>query len=161
MDTLQNLTKSGTSTGVSLQNVNQQKTLTEQQERYVSYKAVNGVMVSVGDGMSKMSMQEFADAVGVTRQTLYDWQKAIPDFWERVKERRLAIGSRDQTTKVWHRVYLDALSGKEPQQRLWLGQFDEWKPPAQAHDVKIGGWADAINSARKRKDDPDVIDADQ
>ena len=63
-------------------------------------------------------------------------------------------------SKVWYRVYLDALNGKEPQQRLWLGQFDDWKPPAQAHDVKVTGWADAINQARQLKQVPNVTESD-
>lgn len=157
MDALQNLTKTENQNSSSQSpDVNPDELLTESKERFISFKAVGGISVEVGQSISKVSMQEFADSINVSRQTLYDWQNGgIPNFWERVKVRREAIMSRDMVANVWQRVYLDAMAGKEPQQRLILGKFDDWKPPAQAHDVKMTGWADIINSARKRNQIPE------
>ncbi len=133
------------------QNVSPVKVLSNAQEQFVSFKAVDGTIVNTGESVQKMTLTEFADYLGVTRVTLYRWQESIPNFWDRVKQRREAIGGRDMTSKVWNRVYVDALSGKVEQQKLWLGQFDGWKPPAQQNDVQITGLADLVNLARKRK----------
>lgn len=130
-----------------------QKPLTEAQESYISYKAVGGLGFKVGEPTSTISMQEFAEMVGFNRSTLWRWESSIPNFWERVKNRRQELIGRDMIANVWKRVYLDAMAGKEPQQRLILGQFADWKPPAQAHDIKMTGWADIINKARLRKGD--------
>lgn len=160
MDSQQKSTNDQTATENKLGSVDHEKLLTQQQEQFISYKAVGGISVEVGADTVRVTMTEFADSIGVDRTTLYLWQKTIPNFWQRVKERREAIGGRDMVANVWQRVYLDAMAGKAEQQKMFLGVFDDWKPPAQSHDVKMTGWADVINSARRRKEVPEgeVVD---
>lgn len=148
---LQNDTKTEDTTPLEGEIVTDDKVLTQAQEQYISYKAVGGLGVKTGEPLVKVSMHEFANMIGVSRMTLYRWEESIPNFWERVKNRRQELIGRDMISNVWNRVYLDAMAGKEPQQRLILGQFADWKPPAQAHDIKMTGWADVINKARQRK----------
>lgn len=135
------------------ENVTRHSVLTEAQQKYISYKSVAGLGVKSGEPTAKVSMQEFADSIGYSRRQLYRWEETIPNFWQLVKERRMAIMGRDMVANVWQRIYLDALAGKAEQQKIIVGAYDEWKPPAQSHDVKMSGWADVINKARLRKDE--------
>lgn len=151
METSQNVRDSVIITDQSTKNRAEDKKLPEAQNRYISYKAVAGLTVEVGGKARKISKQEFADLIGYNVRTLLRWEAHIPEFWKRVQERRQAICGRDMTANVWSRVYLDAMAGKIEQQKMWLGQFDSWKPPAQAHDIKLTSWADVINKARQRK----------
>jgi len=155
MDIPQTSTQSEPVLDVSPENVELNKPLEQKQEEFISFKAVSGLIVEVGEDIKSMNLTEFAKYVGVDRKTLYNWQKSIPNFWERVKQRRQAIFSRDRVSKVWSRVYLDAVSGKAEQQKLFLGQFADWKPPAQAHEVQMTGWGDVINQARRLKRETD------
>src|SRR5487761_1153704 len=99
MDTLQNVTKTENQNGSQKpDSVTLESDLTERQERYITYKAVGGLSVEIGQPSTKVSMQEFADSIGVSRKQLYVWQGSyeprehgIPNFWERVKNRRQAI----------------------------------------------------------------------
>ena len=89
------------------------------------------------------TMQAFADSIGKSRQTLYDWQKK-EGHWDRVKEAynslhaRKAIAVRDalyQRTQGVEVVHLE--KGKpiykelppDPKSiELWLKYEDKWQP---------------------------------
>ena len=163
MDNQQKSTNENPATDSAIGFVDESKLLTQQQEQFISYKAVGGMSVEVGGDTMRVTMTDFAKSIGVDRTTLYLWQKSIPNFWGRVKDRREAIMGRDMVANVWQRIYLDAMAGKADQQKMIVGTFDDWKPPAQAHDVKMTGWADVINNARRRKDVPEaeVIPVDE
>lgn len=136
--------------------------VTEVHRLYIDFVSVGGLITDDDGTMTVMSTQDFANKIGVERTTLYTWRKKIPNFWEKVRERRMKIGSQARTNKVWNGVYLRAAKGDAEQAKIWLSTFDDWRPPAQAHEVKVNhGLADLI-AAKQLQDSQNrkVIDAD-
>lgn len=137
--------------------------LSAQQQNVIDFYAVGG-LITEGDGsFKKMKLHEFADQLGITRQTIANWRNAIPDFWELVKKRRLELGSQTRLATVHNGLYLKAAAGVPEAVKLYLQIFDGWQPPSQAVQVDAGGGlADLLNIVRQKQlQQPDrkVIDA--
>lgn len=129
------------------------KLLAAQQEAYIAYCAVGGI-ITEEDGIlaKKMTTKEFAEKLGVDRTTLYLWQKSVPDFWERVNEQRSQIFTGSRLTAVWNGLFLQAAKGNVEAAKVILGQYANWQPPAQKHELDVGtGLADLLQGVRKRK----------
>jgi hypothetical protein len=128
--------------------------LTLQQQAWVDYNVLQGVMLESDGEMSKMSVREFADKVGVNRTTCYAWTKAIPNFWDLVNMRRKEMFKGARTAKVWNAVFLAATVKLNPQaQAIWLANADDkFRMPNQTvtHEAG-GGLMDVLEIARKRK----------
>jgi hypothetical protein len=126
--------------------------LTPQHEAYISFVASGGIITNE-DGVvgQKMTAKQFADKVGVTRESLYRWQKTIPNFWDRVNKRRAEIFNQNRITAIWNGLYLKAAAGNPEQAKIILGHFANWQPPTQKTEVRIGGLGDLVNAARRKK----------
>lgn len=140
--------------------------LTLQQQAWVDFNVVQGVIVESDGAMTKMTVRDFTDKIGVNRTTVYGWTKQIPNFWDLVAERRKVIFSGARTAKVWNALFLTATTKLNPQaQAIWLANADDtFRMPNQnvTHDVG-GGLMDVLEIARQRKlqnaQNAEVIDA--
>lgn len=104
--------------------------------------------------MHKMTVGDFADRLGVTRVTLYNWRDKIPGFWDKVHDRSAMIFSETRTQKVWNALYLNATTKMDVRaQQTWLANAaPNFRMPQ--HPVKHeigGGLADLLNIARERQ----------
>jgi hypothetical protein len=163
MSGLQNLTKT--------ENTNQEATdsvispadelLKLKQQQWIDFCAIGGLMTEDDGTLKPTTATAFAEMIGVSRQTLYDWKKNIPDFQERVNQRRKILGAGTRLQKVYNGLYLKAAAGNPDAVKLWLQIFDGWKPPKQEMEIEHNlGLADLVakkklEMERERK----VIDA--
>lgn len=129
METGQSLTPTQTANGDRGQELSSILTiemLSPQQLQWVDFCVVQG-LITMDDGTPrKMSTEEFARSIGVSRQTLQNWKKGIPKFWEYVAQRRELIFSQTRTAKVWNAVYLAATADRDVRaQTVWLANADK------------------------------------
>lgn len=119
------------------------------QQKWIDFNAVGGLITESDGALKPMTITAFAAAIGVERKTLYNWKNSIPNFWERVKQRRLELGSQARLQKVYTGLYLKASQGVPEAVKLYLQIFDDWKPPAQEQKIQLSnGLADLV--ARKK-----------
>lgn len=146
--------------------INSEKLLNMQQEMWVDFNAVGGLLLEA-DGTFKKSatrtdkhgnkvkygVSDLADDLGIRRETLYYWTQSIPSFWERVAARRKVLFAQTRTAQVWNSLFLKARSGNPQAIAMYLANADaeNFRMPQQnvAHGVD-GGFADLINMARER-----------
>lgn len=138
MDSLRNLTPAERTTS--------QKNSPVKSESYdialqtlIDYRALNG-LITDDDGMRKMTVDELAKMLNVSRITLYDWQNKTPDFWELVNQRRTEIAPKSRLAKMHEVWYMSALLPKNFQDRqLWLYNFDpKFRLPTAKIQHEIG-----------------------
>lgn len=125
--------------------------LSPAQQSWVDYNVVQGLITEADGEMHKMTVGEFARQVGYSRQTCYEWSKAIPNFWDLVAERRKLLFAGARTAKVWNSVFLAAtVKLNTTAQQMWLANADpSFKMPNAKLEVDIGGGlADVVNRAR-------------
>lgn len=129
--------------------------LTPQQQSWIDYKAISGIVYNrENESMRKMSVAEFARKVGVSRETLYEWRNQIPNFWERVAERRKEMHKTEWLAKMHEKWKIKALGFDNWQiTEAWLINFDpDYKSPKLKVEHEIGdSLADALNIARERR----------
>lgn len=144
--------------GLKLKDPNQPSSLdleplTPQQQNYISYVAVGGLITEDDGSVHKLRLEDFATSLGVDRRTLNNWKRNIPNFWQLVEQRRSEIFTQNRITAVWNGLFLRAMKGDAEQAKIILGQYAKWQPPAQKHDITIGdGLADAALAARARRE---------
>lgn len=126
--------------------------VTPQQDDYIAFVAVGGILPSEDGAGNKITVKQFAEKLGYDPATLWRWRKQIPNFWDRVNEKRREIGSKDRLSNVWNGVYLKAAAGNPEAAKLYLANFDpDFRMPMQKHEHDIGdGLAEAMNLARQR-----------
>lgn len=147
METLQNLTKTETSNQQSPDSVIPpvDELLKLKQQQWIDYCAIGGMLTADDGGVTPTTITAFADMIGMSRQTLYDWKKSIPNFNERVKQRRIDLGSGTRLAKVYNGLYLKAATGNPEAVKLYLQIFDGWKPPKQEVEMEHNfGLADLV-----------------
>jgi hypothetical protein len=164
METLQNPTNAVAVIPVSSDSapiMSQDQVLKISQQKWIDFCAIGGLLTSDDGTLNPMTISQFAPTLGVTRQTLYDWKKNIPDFQERVKQRRIELGTGARLQKVYNGLFLKAASGDPSAVKLYLQIFDGWKPPSQDHEVKLStGLADLVAQKKIELDrERKVIDA--
>lgn len=123
-----------------VQTLDQPPLLSPQQENYVSYLAMGGLLPAEGGAGKKVTAEQFAISIGVARETLYYWRKHIPDLWERVADRRAELGGKDRLSQVWNGIFLKAAAGNPEAAKLYLANFDpNFRMPTEKHEVDAGG----------------------
>lgn len=131
------------------------------QQQWVDFCAIGGMLTDDDGEITPTSISKFALMIGVERKTLYNWKKSIPNFNERVKQRRLELGSGTRLAKVYNGLYLKASSGNPEAAKLYLQIFDGWKPPKQEMEIEHNlGLADLVAKKKLEMDrSRKVIDA--
>lgn len=131
------------------------------QQQWIDFCAIGGLMTEDDGTLKPTTIVAFAEMIQVERKTLYNWKKSIPNFAERVKQRRHELGSGTRLQKVYNGLYLKAASGNPEAVKLWLQIFDGWKPPKQEMEIEHNlGLADLV--AKKKielEKERKVIDA--
>ena len=158
MESIQNLTISEPKT--DLQVAREETEVKANQQRWIDFQAVGGLMTEADGTLKPMTVTAFAELIGVHRQTLYDWRNSIPDFWDRVKLRRSQIGTQSRLDKVHTGLYLKAATGDPQAVKLYLQIFDNWQPPSQKHEVELStGLADLVAKKKlEQEHQKNVID---
>lgn len=128
--------------------------LTVIDQQIVDYFAMDGLMPNYeGSGekgrMIQLPAQKMAERLGYAdRKSLYNRRDAIPGFDEIVLGRMPALYRRYMVTAVWKGVGLRGMRGDAKQAEMLLSHYAGYTPPAQKHEVKIDGLAEAVNAAR-------------
>lgn len=111
-------------------------TLDAGKKTLVDYRALSG-WVSTDDnelGVRRMTMDELAGKLGVSRQTLYDWQNNTPNFWAMVNQRRSEVSGESRLSAV-EKVWLTkALKGEWQHLNAWLINY---KPGYKTPTAKV------------------------
>lgn len=145
MDGLQNLTPAPPATADTADAV---KLRAFQHDQYIAFVAVGGLIPDPeGDKAAiKMTTGQFAERIGVSRQTLYDWRELIPDFWQKVAAKRKEIGSKDRLNHVWNGIYLKAAAGNVEAAKLYFANHDDnFRMPMERRETNTGsGFADLV-----------------
>ena len=125
-----------------------------QQQMWVDYNVLQGVIVGSDGEMSKLSITDFAKQLEVERMTLYRWSKSIPDFWDIVNSRRKDIFKGARTAKVYNALFIAATVKLNPQAiAMWLANSGtDFRMPTQPIEHEVGGGlADLMQKVRQRQ----------
>jgi len=139
------LTQTQSETEVIVQN-GQDELLHINQQKWIDFCAVGGLIVGDDGNLTTMTVYSFAENLKVSRQTLYNWKTSIPNFLEKVHQRRMELGgSPARIAKVYNGLFLKASTGNPEAAKLWLQAFANWKPPKQEVEMEHNfGLADLV-----------------
>lgn len=127
--------------------------LSPQQQAWIDYCAVQGLMTDEFGNMKTVPINAFAVQLGVHRDTLYDWKTRIPNFTQLVTKRRKEIAPISRVQKVWNGIYMRAVTGDPRSAALYLANHDPTFRMPQ-HEVKHEAgntWAKLLAKKRDRK----------
>lgn len=125
-----------------------------QQQMWVDYNVLQGVIVGSDGEMSKLTVTDFAAQLDIERMTLYRWTKSIPNFWDLVNDRRKDIFKGARTAKVYNALFIAATVKLNPQAiAIWLANSGtNFRMPSQPIEHEIGGGlADLMQKMRQRQ----------
>lgn len=159
MDTRQSPTSTQKTTEVDAENVGKQKRLKWAQEQWITYCAASGISLDEDGNFTTVTVKQFAVALGVHRDTLYEWKKSIPHFWQLVDERAREMFNQQTKYAIMKGLKLKAMTGDVKAAEMVLSHYSDYTPPAQKHEVKLNGWADLVKEARTNKIKKDGRDA--
>lgn len=162
MDTAQNYTQSPTPPQAQTDSVKPPELLKYLQNEYITFCASSGISMTEDGNFVAMTVTQFAAAAGVSRRTLYNWQKSIPNFWQRVDERAREIFNQSTKYAIFKGLKLKAMAGDTKAAEMVMSHYSDYTPPAQKHEVKLSGWGDMVREARKRaiKSNRPVVEAE-
>lgn len=139
-----------------------EKMLKLQQEQWISFCALGGLITLESDNkwstqdIHQMTVTEFSETIGVARRTLYNWKKQIPNFGEKVRERRNEVFSLSRESVLFNRAYMIAMTSNDHKAagemiKMLLGHGANLELPAQRHEIEAGqNLMDLVNIARKK-----------
>jgi hypothetical protein len=150
MNLSQDVTK--TKAEISVAEIEDVKQISFKKDQWIDFNALSG-WITEGGAIRSMTIEEFANTIGVEKRTLYRWRTSIPDFWERVNARRKVLGSETRLQRVWSALYAKAASGNPQAAALYLANHDpDFKMPTQKVENDVGqNLLALVNSARKKK----------
>jgi len=170
METRQNTPTAPTPTDVSDADA-ANKPLTIQQQLWIDYNALGGLITDLTDPrldkktglettLRKMSITEFARKLDVHRDTLRRWRTEIPNFWDRVNQRRRELAPQGRLQRVHETWYLKAVAGEYGHMVLWLANFDpNFRMPSQEVKHELGdSWVELMKG--KKIIEGEVVDDD-
>jgi len=150
MDGPQNLTNEISEIDKAV-NIASPKPLSPEQQMWIDFKAIGGRITEQDTLLpEKMTVTKFASLVKVSRETLYEWTRTIPDFWGKVAARRKELGNQERLVKVHDTWYLKAIGGSFPHMQLWLANFDpDFRMPTEKIEHELGdSWAALARSKK-------------
>jgi hypothetical protein len=126
------------------------------QQVWIDYCALQGVITNDDGSLEKMTIQECADKINVSRETLYAWKKSIPNFEDLCNERCAYMFNGARTRKVVNAIYLSATSKLNVQaMSLWMANQKsvEFRMPQQEVKHEAGNsWAALMSIKRSSSD---------
>lgn len=147
-----------------------EKLLNELQDKWISYCAIGGIVTETGfenvfndragrevpEIITKISVTEFAQKLGVDRATLYKWKNNIPDFGMKVRQRREEIFPVARETALFNQAYLIAMTGRGQAAAsmitMLLGHGAKLQLPKQRTELEAGqNLMELMNIARKKQ----------
>lgn len=156
MNPIQNLTEINEISEVVEQKLEDDKLLTYQQDMWIDYNALGGLVIDDTGNISKMTVDDFAARLGVSKQTLYNWRKSIKGFWDRVASQRKTLGSQARTVKVYNGLFLKAAAGNPQAAALFLANHDpNFRMPTEKVQHELGdSWSALIRNKNNVIDVP-------
>jgi hypothetical protein len=130
------------------------KVLTYEQQRVADWHAANGMRYWDLNDMGvvkRPSAKTLAVELGLSRQTIYDWPRIIPNFREHILEAQFRM-IQTNIIAVWNAVFIKAADGDTKAAEMYLANFDPtFKLPSRQSKVEIqaSGWGDIIAKARR------------
>lgn len=140
------------------------------QDKWITYCAIGGVITETGfetvysqqldrevpEIITKMSLTEFAEKLGVDRKTLYNWKTSIPDFAMKVRAKRDEVFPMARETALFNQAYLIAMTGRGQAAAsmitMLLGHYSKLQLPKQRAELEAGdNLMELLNVARKKK----------
>jgi hypothetical protein len=123
------------------------------QERAIEWFASKDMLYWDQDDMGvvkRPSARKLAEELGISRQTIYNWRKTIPDIKIRMREARLQI-EQINITAVWNGVFLKACDGDPKAAEMYLSYFSDYRPPTQSNFTQeVNGIGDLFNLTRNK-----------
>ncbi len=123
------------------------------QDLLVTWRALDGLWMDDDGSLSKISLSGLASRLGYHRQTMYDWENSIPNFNDRVEERRKLLFTQRHESAIWKAMFLKAIEGSVKHAEMVLSHFSGYIPPSAKACPKCSkqgtGLADLMNAARK------------
>lgn len=96
--------------------------VTPPQQEWIDFRAMGGLVIDSDGQVSKKTTDQFSKDSNIPRRTLYNWETAIPDFWEKVKARRNELYARDAVTIIYKSMLKKAAGGDVQAAKLILQQ---------------------------------------
>jgi hypothetical protein len=145
-----------------------------QHEQWITFVALGGLVTEESESADRsnnirqMPTTEFSTLIGVPRRTLYDWKKSIPDFGERVRQRRYELFSLSRETQLFNRAYLIAMTSKDHKSaveaiKLLLGHFSMLDLPIQRQEIKNDGesWSTLVERKQREVLEGEIVNDPQ
>jgi hypothetical protein len=150
------------------------KMLHDAQQEYINWFAAGDTLIvdtETGRLTKRKKLTQLAAELGYTRQTLYNWQRDIPDFNERVdKAQHALILARNNA--VWNSLFIKAAGGDLRAIVTYLTNFDKkfknpynrlnsgFTPQMIAEKNADGYLLDLLELARKRSAEAEAGEQD-
>ncbi len=136
------------------QEENCQRLLYQQQQafRWFAAQDVDYYDLDEQGVVKRSSARKLAKELGVSRQTMYNWRKTVPDAEEQIKQAKEDI-LQTNIGSVWNALFLKACEGDVSAVVLYLSNFDRsFRLPSAKSDkeVQLNGLADLLNKVRQR-----------
>lgn len=130
------------------------------QQLLIDYCALGGLLTEDDGSFRRMTTDELAQELGLSRMTLHRLKNRIKNFDEKVRKRRQVLSKKSRASKVYNGLYLKACKGTAAEVKLWAEIFDGYQPAAQKHEVKVSGLGDLVSMARgKNIIDGEVVES--
>jgi hypothetical protein len=132
------------------------------QSRVVDWIAAEGMLYWDMDKLGvvkRPSVTSLAVELGVSRQTIYNWSRSIPDLPAKVKKARYGIDQQN-VSAVWNATFLKACAGDVKAAIIYLSTFDsDFSLPSRRSSKpdNSSSLSELINIVRKRQSHTNVI----
>jgi hypothetical protein len=149
-DGLQNFTAEPVLQRTSPSHIRAYNALIVKDQWIVDFCAMSGMTFHADGKPEQISIEDFSHNMGITRQTFYNRRNAIPDFWKIVDARRFELYGPVRSA-IFKGMSLKAMAGNAEAAKYVDGTWGNWQPPAQKHEIAVGGLADLANLARNKE----------
>ena len=129
------------------------KDLLYAQDRAVDWFASKDMLywdIEIDGVVKRPSARKLANELGVSRQTIYNWRKTLPDIELRIDQARKSM-EQINITAVWNGIFLKACDGDARAAEMYLSYWSDYKPPSQTAPTQISnGFGGLLNLTRNK-----------
>jgi hypothetical protein len=151
-----------------------QELLNAQQQAFVDYLAIGGLVTVESNeklqaqDIHQMTITEFCEAIGISRDTFYRWKKTIPNLVDRIRTRRHETFGLNRETALYNRAYLIAMTSRDHKAagemiKLLSGHFGQLELPVQRQIIKQEGesWAALVEKKKQAIIEGEIVNDPQ